>query len=94
MWVLGCSGDDSVDCSISLPRRVYIPWHRGVSVCDYLLVHETLEVNPTVLVLILVFAQFGSPTYLYERERYLKHAENAYIDVCMDFLFVRYNRRM
>ena len=55
VWVFGCSGDDSVDCSISLPIRVYVPWNRGVLVCDYLLLHETLEVNPTIIVVILLF---------------------------------------
>lgn len=39
----GCSADVGAECSVELPKRVFLPWHNGTFLCDYLLNGETLE---------------------------------------------------
>jgi hypothetical protein len=45
----GCSADEGAECSLELPKRVFLPWHSGIFLCDYLLNGETLETVNTVL---------------------------------------------
>jgi len=33
------------ECSLSFPRRVFVPWLAGTYICDYLQPSETLEVR-------------------------------------------------
>ncbi|KAG0580195.1 hypothetical protein KC19_4G155300, partial [Ceratodon purpureus] len=37
--------DVGAECSIELPKRVFLPWHSGILLCDYLLNGETLETD-------------------------------------------------
>jgi len=43
-WIsVFCSADVGAECSVALPRRVFVPWHSAIFLCDYLLNDETLE---------------------------------------------------
>ena len=37
------------ECSLSFPRRVFVPWLAGTYICDYLQPSETLEVRTSDL---------------------------------------------
>lgn len=37
------------ECSLSFPRRVFVPWLAGTHICDYLQSSETLEVRTSNL---------------------------------------------
>lgn len=42
------NADAGTECSVSLPRRVFVPWHSGTFLSDYLVNDETLEMDVKV----------------------------------------------